>query len=126
MNENTWDYYPINGKTEYQEDWNQTLLSKFNQIYATNRYLFMRDNNMVIVLASSKLKKLIETLLYYNVDTNCLANKYVIHFFEPNKPFEMSDSFEEDNEEYQMKLNSFYFILEDKKPINLQILNLIY
>lgn len=121
MNENTWDYYPINGKTEYQEDWNQTLLTKFNQIYAPNRYNFIRDNNMVIVLSSIKLKPLFETLFYY--DNNCLANRFIIHYFDVNKPFEMSNNIVEKTEAYEIKNNSIYFILEDQKPLNLQILN---
>ena len=72
-----WNYLPINGKTEYQEDWNQTLLTRINLVSA-NIYQKSIIDGANIIEINSKLMPLIKTLEYYNPLDNLIANKYKV------------------------------------------------
>lgn len=56
---------------EYQDSWNQTLVSRIN--YITN----FKPSYLIVPL---KFKSIFESLLYYNKETGVLSDKYKIEF----------------------------------------------
>ena len=63
----------------YQEDWNQTICTKLNQIWATNRPF---DTVPVVLKVPNKFKDIIESLLFYNKERKTLSNRFVFEFIE--------------------------------------------
>jgi hypothetical protein len=76
-----WDYLQHkeikNNITDYQLDWNQTLLTKINMIASQIRRSSRRYGPDTIEV-SPKLEPLIETLQFYNKETKQLGSKYNI------------------------------------------------
>lgn len=69
-----WNYEPpIKYGKKYQIDWNQTLLTKLNQIIAENKLEYPIKLKVPIIL-----KDLFETLEYYI--KGYIENKYVVNF----------------------------------------------
>jgi len=71
----TWDYKP---KAEYVIDWNQTLITRINQISA-NIYQSSLHGGANHISINPVLLPLIETLEYYKKSTNTLSGRYVIN-----------------------------------------------
>jgi hypothetical protein len=75
----TWDYNPPEGfkyYEGYQEDWNQTLLIKLNEIYVERGF----ESQCILVKVPIKFINLINSLFYMNKDRNMLGDKYFIEF----------------------------------------------
>ena len=78
LKEATWDYQmpkpvPIYG---LQTDWNQTIVTKLNQIWATNRPF----DGLVKMTIPNKFKPIFESLLYYDQ----LQTRYEIEYTDTN------------------------------------------
>ena len=77
-----WNYEPMSGMTEYQEDWNQTLLTKINQVYATNRPNFFKLGYLPVIYVPNKFYPLFKSLLYFDEKSATLAGRYFIGFYD--------------------------------------------
>jgi hypothetical protein len=83
----TWNYNPTNGFATYkifaysQRDWNQTLLTKINEL---SRLVYINSVDSKFLYCSSNIKELLETLLYYNHKTLELGG-YTIKYMDSTK-----------------------------------------
>ena len=60
-----------------QKDWNQTLLTKFNK-------LSVGIHTEITIKVPLKLKSLIETLEFYDQQTNKIGSRFIVEFIESN------------------------------------------
>ena len=68
-----------------QKDWNQTLITKFNQISAENKDKVWRDKDgLILVHVPIKAKHLIESFEYFK--DGKIGSKYTVRFIESEKP----------------------------------------
>ena len=71
-----WNYQPPTNNSEHQIDWNQTVVSMFNEIVIENNI----NNHPVKIFAPIKFKPLFETLLFYNEETQEISDIYLVKF----------------------------------------------
>lgn len=83
----TWDYEGLNKQhTDYrgtQLDWNQTLVTKFNQMNVTLSKVYREDGTEIMRRAFNvpeKFRPLLETLLFYNPVTQKIGDRYSFNF----------------------------------------------
>lgn len=74
---NEWDYQPPDSMIKYQNDWNQTLLTKINQTSAMICKTSYRGGANQIEI-NSNLLPLIETLEYYQPTLREINHKVVV------------------------------------------------
>jgi len=79
-----WDYQqPIKGKNIFygvQKDWNQTIVTKLNQLHAHHRPF---DGGYPIkILSPSRFKEIFDSLYFYDKKTSLIAEKYLIEYIE--------------------------------------------
>ena len=70
----TWNYQNNLNKPVLQNDWNQTLVSTFNEIVFENN-VHIRP---IFILSPSKFKSIFETILYYSKEYQTITSKYTI------------------------------------------------
>ncbi len=58
-----------------QKDWNQTLITKFNELLVGTR-------GEIIIKVPNKFKHLIESLFYYDSINFRIGTRFIIEFFE--------------------------------------------
>lgn len=71
-----------NEELDLQNDWNQTLLSKFNFIREKHKNHFPE---IIIVSVPEKYRELMETLAYYDITHSVLGDKYYIKFYDSSE-----------------------------------------
>ena len=62
-----------------QPDWNQTIVTKLNQIWATNRPF---DVVPVAITVPNKFKDIIESLMFYDKETRMMSNRFIFEFID--------------------------------------------
>ena len=82
----TWNYNPPDNANEkiIQDDWNQTLVTEFNKIYAlstenSNDTLCKKYNSLMKIVVPIKFKLLIESLSTYKDEK--IGDRYIVDFF---------------------------------------------
>ena len=77
-----WNYKPSNKSSVYNQtgfDWNQTIVTKFNQLHAHHRPF---DKYPIKIVTPIKFEKILKSLYYYNDETKLVADKYLIEYIE--------------------------------------------
>lgn len=91
LKELDWDYTPaIPTEPPLQIDWNQTLHTKINQIWANNRLsygnptgLYEFNNKKLQMVIPLKFKPLLESLEYYKL----FDQKYIVTFVDEDRDY---------------------------------------
>lgn len=76
----TWNYLNPNNDTFFQNDWNQTIVSMFNEIVAENNI----EIRPVIIISPTKFKPLFDTLYYYLSESLIIGSEYTVLFTTEN------------------------------------------
>jgi len=78
----TWSYNPPNGNFPSQSAWNQTLMTKINELSAIIHRKYNSGGGNLLYI-SSNIKKIIESLEHYN--NGSFGSRYKVIFTESNK-----------------------------------------